>query len=59
MIIDIFADSTDSSDIVRDHLATFTIKGLNEVANNEISRKENSTRPKITLSFELTRSGLI
>ena len=29
------------------------------MATNDISMKDNSTKPKITLSFELSRSGLV
>jgi hypothetical protein len=35
MVIDIFADAT--ADSGREHLSTFTVKGITEVAENPIS----------------------
>jgi hypothetical protein len=43
----------------KEKLATFVVHGIDEVARNEVSQKEGSSKPKVTLSFELTRSGLI
>ena len=35
------------------------INGIEEVANYEVAKKEGSSKPRISLSFELTRSGLL
>ncbi len=35
------------------------ITGLDEVASNKIARSGNATKPKVTLNFELTRSGIV
>lgn len=35
------------------------VTGIDEVANNKIARSGNATRLKVTLNFELTRSGLV
>lgn len=40
-------------------LATFTVNGLDEIASSELQKKENVTKPRVTLSFELSRSGII
>lgn len=58
MIINVFAES-ESGDSNREKLATFTISGIEDVAINDVSLKEGSSKPKVTLSFELSRSGLI
>lgn len=42
-----------------EHLATFIVSGLDEISSSELLKKENVTKPRVTLSFELTRSGLI
>jgi len=43
----------------RDLYANFLVNGIEKVASNEVSQKEGSSKPKVTLSFELTRSGLL
>lgn len=55
MQIDVYSEDGEK----KEKLATFTVKGIDEVANNTVARKEGSSQPKVTLSFELTRSGLI
>ena len=40
-------------------MATFIVNGVEDVAINDVSTKEGSSKPKVSLSFELTRSGLI
>lgn len=40
------------------HLTTFEVKGINDVANNDIAKKEETTPPKVSLSFELHRSHI-
>lgn len=56
MKIDVYAENEQAGK--REHLATFIVEGIDEVSQNEIAMKDNSTKPKVTLSFELTRSGL-
>lgn len=57
MKIDVYGENEVAGQ--REHLATFIVNGIDEVANNTIARKENSTKPKVSLSFELSRSGLL
>ena len=40
-------------------LQTYTVNGIDEVASNDIAKKNGSSQPKVTLSFEMTRSGLV
>lgn len=54
MRIDIYAGENDE-----EHLATFVINGLDEIAASDLLKKEGVTKPRVTLSFELTRSGLL
>lgn len=35
------------------------MNSIDDIANNDIATKEGTTLPKVTLSFELSRSGLI
>lgn len=37
---------------------TYTLPSLDEIGKNEVALKEGSTKPKVTLNFELTRSHL-
>lgn len=39
-------------------MVTFSLPELDEIAKNEIATKEGSTKPKVSLNFELTRSHL-
>lgn len=55
MKIDVYA----GEDSEGDHLATFTVNGIDEIAASELLKKENVTRPRVSLQFELTRTGLI
>jgi hypothetical protein len=55
MKIDVYAEGEGQ----KEHLATFTLTNIDDIAKNDIALKEGSTKPKVTLSFELTRSGLI
>ena len=41
------------------HYATFTVNGIDEIANSETTKKEGSSKPKVSLSFELSRSALV
>lgn len=54
MKIDIYAEDGDK----REKLVTYTVKGI-EDASGKAAKLENATIPKVTLSFELTRSGLL
>ena len=42
----------------REKLGVFAIEGIHEVANNDVSLKEGSSLPKVTIGFEFSRSGL-
>ena len=37
---------------------TYTLPNLDEIGKNEVALKEGSTKPKVTLNFELNRSHL-
>ncbi len=55
MLIDVFSENSQT----KEKLATFTVKGISDAANSTLARQEGSSQPKVTLSFELSRSGLI
>jgi hypothetical protein len=55
MKIDVYA----GEDSEGEHLATFTVNGIDEIADSELLKKENVTRPRVSLSFELSRTGLL
>lgn len=55
MKIDVYA----GLDSEGDHLATFTVNGLDEIAASDLLKKDNVTRPRVSLHFELTRTGLL
>lgn len=57
MKIDVYGENEAAG--FREHLATFIVNGIDDVANNTIAKKDNSTKPKVSLSFELSRSSLI
>ena len=57
MKIEVFQEQVDGTE--REKLATFIISGVEDVAMNDVATKEGSSKPKVSLSFELTRSGLI
>lgn len=61
MLIQIFKGATEDNqpDTSGELLATFKVNGIQAVATNHVGRKEGSTKPKVSLSFELTRSGLV
>jgi hypothetical protein len=40
-------------------LATFAVNGIDEIAASDLLKKENVTRPLVSLHFELTRTGLV
>lgn len=55
MKIDVYA----GLDSEGDHLATFIVNGIDEIAASDLLKKENVTRPRVSLQFELSRSGLL
>lgn len=55
MKIDVYAGQDNEGE----HLATFTVNGIDEIADSELLKKENVTRPRISLSFELSRTGIL
>jgi hypoxia up-regulated 1 len=55
MRIDVFAEDGDK----KEKLATFTVKGIDQAASSDVAKQEGSSQPKVTLGFELSRSGLI
>jgi len=55
MKIDVIANYGDRTE----QLVTFTLNSIDDIAKNDVATKEGSTLPKVTLSFELSRSGLI
>jgi hypothetical protein len=55
MKIDVYA----GADSEGDHLATYIVNGLDEIAASDLLKKENVTKPRVSLQFELTRTGLI
>jgi hypothetical protein len=42
-----------------EHLATYVLDEIDEIASNKIATKEGSSTPKLSLQFELTRSHLL
>ena len=56
MKIDVYADNENGK---REQLATFTLNSLDDIASNEVALKNGSSLPKVVLSFELSRSGLL
>jgi len=59
MKIDVYAENSEGDNQFKEKLATFTVKGINEAATSTVAKQEGSSQPKVTLSFELSRSGLI
>jgi hypothetical protein len=55
MRIDVFAEDGDK----KEKLVTYTVKGIDQAASSDVANQEGSSQPKVTLSFELSRSGLI
>jgi len=49
------ADGTEEAEL----FTTYTLSELAEIANNTIAIKEDSTKPKVSLSFELNRSHIL
>lgn len=55
MKIDVYALNEDETS---EHLATFELSELDEISTNDIASKEDTTKPKVSLSFELSRSDI-
>ena len=53
--IDVYA----GEDSEGEHLATFTVNGIDEISESELQKKEGVTKPRVSLSFELSRTGII
>ena len=47
------------ADTEGEHIQTFNISGIDEISNSELSKREGVSKPRVTLSFELTRSGIL
>ncbi len=56
MRLDVFAVHENDKE---EHLATYIIDDLEDISKDEIAKKENSTLPKVSLQFELTRSHIL
>lgn len=56
MKIDAYALNEDETS---EHLATFELQDLDEISTNDIAIKEDTTKPKVSMSFELSRSNII
>jgi hypothetical protein len=56
MRIDIFASSEAAEDKL---LVSYFVEDLDDIASSEMAKKEDSTTPKVSLSFELSRSHLL
>lgn len=54
MKIDVYSEGS-----AKTKIATFTVKGIDNIANNELSKMNTTSQPKVALNFELTRSGFI
>lgn len=54
MKIDVYSEGSSKTKI-----ATFTVKGIDSIASNELSKMNTTSQPKVALNFELTRSGFI
>lgn len=56
MRVDAFAQYPDGSETP---LQTFTLDNITKIVEMDIAKSENSTRPKVSLQFELSRSHLL
>ncbi len=56
MKVDVFGVYNDDKEEL---LATYLIDEIDDISENGIAKKENSTLPKVSLSFELTRSHIL
>jgi hypothetical protein len=43
----------------KEHLASYTIHEITKTAQNDVAMKEGSSKPKVNLQFELSRSQLL
>lgn len=58
MKVDVYKVNLDESKS-EELLATYLIDEIEDIVKNNISKKENTTLPKVSLQFELTRSHLL
>ena len=49
----------DSAEPKEELLMIYTLDEIESIANNDIAKKTNSTVPKVSLSFELSRSQFL
>jgi hypothetical protein len=56
MRVDIYATSSGDEDIL---LAYYLLEDIEEIAGSDAAKKEDSTTPKVSLSFELSRSHIL
>lgn len=55
MKIEVFAGSDADGELI----STFTISGLDEISESDLSKKDGVSKPRVLLSFELSRSGIV
>jgi len=55
MKIDIYNGENGEGELI----ATFTVSGLDEISASDLLKKEGVSKPRVTLSFELSRSGIL
>lgn len=58
MRIDVYAKSSDNAE-EETLLLSYFLDDLDEIATSEMAKKEDSTTPKVSLSFELSRSHIL
>lgn len=56
MKVDVFGVFEDEKETL---LATYVIDEIDDISENGKYKKENSTLPKVSLTFELTRSNIL
>lgn len=62
MRIELFRGEKEPDTDAVDHLellTTFELAGIGALKENSVSKKEGSSKPKVSLSFEMTRSGFV
>ena len=58
MRIDVYAKSSDNAE-EETLLLSYFLADLDEISTSEMAKKEDSTTPKVSLSFELSRSHIL
>lgn len=62
MRIELFRGDKEPETDAVDHLellTTFELAGIGALKENSVAKKEGSSKPKVSLSFEMTRSGFV